>query len=113
MRIDPEGFAEVPNLIGKTDFQGVPAIVDILNHFGDFDLGPDERRVEHTVQSGYRFSAAGIELPDDRFRRSIEISYGRALPQKLGVVADAEVFSRALSRHLLEYRDDNLPNSAW
>jgi hypothetical protein len=51
MRINARGFADVADLVGKADLERVPAVVDLLNHFGGFEICADEGRVESRVQA--------------------------------------------------------------
>src|SRR5271163_2037719 len=91
MRINARGFTEVADLVGKADLERMPAVVDILDHFGGFEICPNEGGVEFRVQGGKQLTALVIELADYRFWGRIEIHHCRALAQKFRIVADAEV----------------------
>ena len=90
----------------------MPAVVNILDHFSRFYVGPDERRIQFRIQRRQYVSAAAVELSDYRLRRGIEVLYCRAFSKKLGVIADAKINSCFLSGVFLQSWDDDLTHRA-
>ena len=50
MSVHAEGLAEIPDLIGKTNLQSVPAVIDIFDHFRGFQVRANQRASNFRVE---------------------------------------------------------------
>src|ERR1019366_4522362 len=91
MGIDAERLAQIADFVGETDLQRMPAVVNVLDHLSRLYIRPDQRRLEFFVKLGQHVAAGFIQFADHRLRRRAEVFHCRTLPQKFGVVTDAEV----------------------
>ena len=90
MRIDRKGFTEIAHLVGETDFERVPAIVDVLHHLCSFQVGAHQRRLDAFVKPSQSISTLRINFADHRLRRKIKALHRRTLAEEFGVVANSE-----------------------
>src|SRR5262249_5929018 len=51
MAIDGQRLAHVSNLVPEGDLERMPCVVDVLDHFGDFDGCLHERRLDADVEA--------------------------------------------------------------
>src|SRR5579871_2588968 len=90
----------------------MPAIVDILDHFGSFDVGTDEWRIDTVVDGSKRISAGGVYLADHCLWRLPEVLNRGAFAQELGIVADAEILASLLSGGFFEDRNHDITHGS-
>ena len=65
MGIDFEFFADIPELIGESDFEGVEAIAGILHEFGDLWGGDDEGGVDGGIEVAEEIGGPGAIRADE------------------------------------------------
>src|SRR6202034_2524544 len=87
-------------------------VIDILDHLGGLDIGPNEGSIQFRVEGCQQVAAGAIQFPYDGLGRAIEILDRRTFAQKFRVVADTEVDSRLFPGAFLERRNNNLTHRA-
>ena len=93
MRVEAERLAKIADLIGKTNLEGMPTVIDVLDHLRRLQIRSDQWRVKFFVERCQDVSAGLIRLANDSLRWVAEIFHRRTLPQKFRVVADPEIDS--------------------
>ena len=100
-------LAEVADLVGEADLEGVPDVVRVLHHLGRPDLRPNDRRIEKGIEGRDDALGARVRSPDHGLRRVEEIMDRGALAQELRVDAHPEVDPGLSRGALFERRDDH------
>ena len=87
-----EPLAQVADLVGEADLEGVPGVAGVLDHLGGADAGGHQRRLDLAVQRFGRLRVRLVVVADQRHRRIVEVLDRRALAQELGIDGDAEPY---------------------
>src|SRR6266567_1025520 len=80
----------------------MPTVVDVFDHFGGFQVRPNQWGVEFLIERRQGITTGGVQLSDYRLWRVIEILDRRAFPQEFGIVTNAKVDTCFFARKLLE-----------
>lgn len=91
MGIDFEFFADIPDLVGESDFEGVEAIAGILHEFGDLWGGDDEGGKDGGVEVAEEIGGPGAIGADESESGVGEVMDRRAFAKEFGIGDDGEI----------------------
>ncbi len=106
--VEPKGLADRADLVGEAGFQGMEAVVGVLDHLGDGQRYTVDGAGQALVELGDSIAARLVELADHRLGRVEKVMYRAALAQELGVHRETEVHSCAHARGGFEAREHDL-----
>ncbi|HXV75023.1 MAG TPA: hypothetical protein VD788_01800 [Candidatus Polarisedimenticolaceae bacterium] len=112
MRVDADGLADSPDLVGEGDLQRVEGVAGVLQHLGGRDRGADELARQVPEQLAQQILRTLSVDADDGERRAIVILDRRAFAEELGLKAEAEAHAGGHSGVLLDQRPDQLVDRA-
>ena len=91
MGIDFEFFADIPDLIGESDFEGVEAIAGILHEFGDLWGGDDEGGEDGGIEVAEEIGGPGAIGADESESGVGEVMDGGAFAKEFGIGDHGEI----------------------
>ena len=91
MGIDGEFFADIPDLIGESDFEGVEAIAGILHEFGDLWGGDDEGGEDGGIEVAEEIGGPGAIGADESESGVGEVMDGGAFAKEFGIGDHGEI----------------------
>ena len=91
MGIDFEFFADIPDLVGESDFEGVEAIAGILHEFGDLWGGDDEGGKDGGVEVAEEIGGPGAIGADESESGVGEVMDGGAFAKEFGIGDHGEI----------------------
>src|SRR5450830_1163432 len=110
--VDADGLGDVADLVGEGHFGGVPDVAAVLDHFGDFDVLADDRRVEFFVEGLQDVTGGAVEFADDGHRWEVVVLDRGAFAQEFRVHRDTEVDAGLFPRAVFEDRDHHVFHGA-
>ena len=104
--IDIHPFAQVSDLIRKTDFESVKCVRGILDHLRHRYGRPLDLSSDGGIESGNLIARVVVAGSNDREGRMVKISDRGRFTHELRVHADAEFLSFAFAGYFLEQRQN-------
>src|SRR5437899_11694916 len=102
VRIDAKRFTKVTDFIGIPDLKGMPAVVDVLDHFRSLYIRPDKWGFELFVKLRQGVATGPIQLTNYGLGWTPKVFDRRSFAQKFWVVANAKVDRSFLPRKLFQ-----------